>query len=65
VLGWALLTSYTFIFVAAVVIFLWFRLFLIPFEESELRALFGDQYKTYSDGTPAMIPFTKRRKRAR
>jgi protein-S-isoprenylcysteine O-methyltransferase Ste14 len=63
VLGWALLTAYTFVFVATLVLFLWFRLFLIPFEEKELYALFGEQYRTYSDKTPTMIPFTKRRRR--
>jgi len=65
VLGWAFLTAYTYIFVATLVLFLWFRLFLIPFEEKELYALFGDQYRAYSDETPTMIPFTKRRRRAR
>lgn len=63
VLGWALLTGYTFLFVATLVVFMWFRLFLIPFEEKELHALFGDQYRTYADETPTMIPFTKRRRR--
>lgn len=63
ILGWALLTAYSFLFVATLVLFLWFRLFLIPFEEKELHALFGEQYRAYSDETPAMIPFTKRRRR--
>ncbi len=62
ILGWALLTAYTYIFVATLVVFLWFRFYLIPFEEKELYALFGGQYRTYSDETPTMIPFTKRRK---
>lgn len=63
VLGWALLAAYTFLFVATLIVFLWFRFFLIPFEEKELHALFGDQWKTYADATPTMIPFTKRRRR--
>lgn len=62
ILGWALLTTYTYIFVATLLAFLWFRFYLIPFEEKELYALFGDQYRAYSDETPTMIPFTKRRK---
>ena len=62
VFGWALLTAYTFILVASVVLLLWFSLVLIPFEERELRVLFGDQWKKYSDETPALIPFTKRRR---
>jgi len=63
VLGWAILTSYAFIFVATVVILLWFGLVVIPFEERELRALFGEEYRRYSDETPMIIPFTKRKKR--
>jgi len=62
VLGWAIFTSITFIFVAALVVFLWFRLLLIPFEERELNALFGEEYKRYSETTPTMIPFTARKK---
>lgn len=60
-LGWALLTAYTYIFVATLVVFLWFRFYLIPFEEMELYVLFGNQYRTYSDETPTMVPFIKRR----
>jgi protein-S-isoprenylcysteine O-methyltransferase Ste14 len=63
VLGWAMLTAYTFVFVATVVILLWFGLVLIPFEERELQALFGEEWKRYSDQTPMLIPFTKREKR--
>lgn len=62
VLGWAMLSAYTFVFVATVVLLLWFGLFLIPFEEKELRALFGDEWRNYSEQTPMLIPFTKRRK---
>lgn len=63
VLGWGLLTSSTFVLVSTVVIFIWFRLFVIRFEEKELRALFGAQFKQYADEVPAMIPFTKLRRR--
>jgi protein-S-isoprenylcysteine O-methyltransferase Ste14 len=61
-LGWAMVSSLTFVMVATVVVFLWFRLLLIPFEEKELRALFGDEYRKYCDQVPTMVPFTKRRK---
>jgi len=61
--GWAILSSSTFVLVATVVVFAWFRFLLIPFEEKELNALFGDQYRKYCDATPAMVPFTKRKKR--
>ena len=62
VFGWGLLTSSTFVLIAFVIILLWFRLVLIPFEERELQALFGDQYSRYMKDTPMLIPFTKRRR---
>ena len=61
VLGWALLSAYTFVLVATVVLLLWFGLFLIPFEERELLALFGDEWKRYAERTPMLIPFSKRK----
>jgi protein-S-isoprenylcysteine O-methyltransferase Ste14 len=63
VLGWGLLTGYSFVLVATVVLLLWFGLFLIPFEERELQALFGEEWTKYSEQTPMLIPFTKRRKK--
>jgi len=65
VFGWALVSANTFVFVATLALFLWFRVFLIPFEERELQALFGDQWKRYSEETPMLIPFTKGRARRR
>ncbi len=62
VLGWALFTESTAVLVATVALLLWFGLFLIPFEERELLALFGDEWKAYAERTPMLIPFTKRRK---
>jgi protein-S-isoprenylcysteine O-methyltransferase Ste14 len=62
VFGWAILTAYTFVFVATVIILLWFSLVLIPFEERELYALFGEQWKKYAESTPMLFPFTKRKK---
>jgi hypothetical protein len=43
----------------AVFLFLWFRFVLIPFEEKELVAIFGDQYPKYMKRVPCIIPFTK------
>lgn len=60
VLGLGFLTAYSFVFVTALVVFLWFRLVLTPFEEKELRALFGTQWDRYAEEVPMMIPFTKR-----
>jgi protein-S-isoprenylcysteine O-methyltransferase Ste14 len=62
VLGWALFTATTYFFITTLLLMIWFRFVLIPFEEKELRALFGDQYKRYMKNTPMLIPFTKRRK---
>jgi protein-S-isoprenylcysteine O-methyltransferase Ste14 len=64
VLGFALLGTYTFVFIATLALLLWFSLILIPFEEKELRTLFGEQWVRYSEETPMLVPFTKRRKRA-
>jgi protein-S-isoprenylcysteine O-methyltransferase Ste14 len=61
VLGWAILSSSTFVFVATVVLLLWFGLVLIPFEERELKALFGEQWVKYVDETPMLIPLGKRK----
>lgn len=63
VLGWALLTATTFLFVATLVILLWFAGLIIPFEERELKALFGEEWDRYSEETPMLFPFTKRKKR--
>lgn len=60
--GWAFVGGYSFVFVAALMILLWFRFVLIPFEERELRALFGDQYARYANEVPMLVPFTKRKR---
>ena len=62
VVGWALLTSYSFIFVAIPVVFVFLTYVIARFEEKELRALFGAQYEAYSRDVPMMLPFTKLRK---
>jgi protein-S-isoprenylcysteine O-methyltransferase Ste14 len=64
VLGWALFGAYSFVFVATLVLLIWFTLVLIPFEERELRALFGYEWVRYSQETPMLIPLTKRKTRA-
>ena len=60
--GWALYGEYTFVFVATIVLLIWFGLILIPFEERELHVLFGEQWGRYAQETPMLIPFTKRKK---
>ncbi|HKT21108.1 MAG TPA: isoprenylcysteine carboxylmethyltransferase family protein [Nitrososphaerales archaeon] len=61
--GSALFAASPFLAVAALVFLGWFVLVLIPYEESELRALFGEEWARYSEETPMLVPFTKRRKR--
>ena len=56
--GLGLLFSFVFLFFASLFVFLWFRFILIPFEEKELVALFGAQYKNYVRQVPSIIPFT-------
>ena len=46
-IGLWLLLDYTFLFFGAFFLFLFFRFVLIPFEEKELVAIFGDQYQNY------------------
>ena len=56
--GWWLVLGFTFLFFGALFLFLWFRFVLIPFEEKELMAIFGDEYKNYMKQVPGIIPFT-------
>ncbi len=43
VFGWGLVTATTYVLIASAAMLIWFRFVQIPFEESELCALFGDQ----------------------
>lgn len=63
ILGTALLTGSTPICVAAVAFLTWFTLVMIPFEERELRALFGSEWTRYCETTPMFVPFTRRKQR--
>lgn len=62
VFGWALVGGETFVLVGAVGVLFWFALVLIPFEEKELKALFGEEYSRYMDRVPMLIPLTKRKR---
>jgi len=59
IFGYGFLSGSTSTFLATFIILLWFWLVQIPFEEKEMRALFGEQYVTYMHVTPMLIPFTK------
>jgi protein-S-isoprenylcysteine O-methyltransferase Ste14 len=60
--GWGLASASGFVLLGSLLLLLWFRLILIPLEERELRALFGEQYRKYSDEVPMLVPFTKRKR---
>ena len=54
--GWWLVLDYTFLLFFAGFMTLWFNFVVAPFEERELRALFGAQYETYAQTTPRFFP---------
>jgi protein-S-isoprenylcysteine O-methyltransferase Ste14 len=60
-LGWWLLLDYTFILPMAFCFLLWFNLVVIPFEEAELMALYGEQYAAYMKAVPKFFPSLRRR----
>ena len=62
--GWWLVLDYTFILFTVGIVALWFGLVVAPFEERELRALFGEEYASYARRTPRFIPFSRRRNSA-
>jgi len=62
-LGWWLLLDYTFLLVSATLLLVWFNFVVAPFEERELRAIFGEEYERYAREVPKIIPLTMRRKK--
>jgi len=63
VFGFCVLLSSGTILLWGVVVTLWFAIVLIPFEERELDALFGESYRAYRKQVPMLFP-TGRRFRA-
>ncbi len=61
-LGIGLVTDHTFALVGGILINLWFYFGVGPFEERELRALFGPAYEEYSEATPRILPLPRRRR---
>lgn len=60
-LGWWLVVNYTFLLFMALFYFLWFNVVVIPFEEHELRALFGEEYEAYAKSVPRFFPLLRSR----
>ena len=61
--GWWLILDLTFLAFCAGFMALWFSLVVAPFEERELRTLFGEQYDRYTRTTPRFIPSSRRQNR--
>jgi protein-S-isoprenylcysteine O-methyltransferase Ste14 len=62
-LGWWLLLDFSFLLLSTFLLLLWFNFVVAPFEEKELRVMFGEEYEQYAKGVPKIIPFTIRRKK--
>ncbi len=60
-LGIGLAVDHTFALIGATLLCLWFAFVIAPFEERELKALFGPAYEHYMRTTPRMIPLPGRR----
>lgn len=61
-LGWYLLLDLTFLLFSTMLLLLYFNYVVAPFEEAELKAIFGEQYEKYTEEVPRLIPFTKHHK---
>jgi len=59
-IGWWLLLDYSFLLLSTILLLLWFNYVVAPFEEKELRAIFGEEYVKYAKQVPRIIPFVKR-----
>jgi protein-S-isoprenylcysteine O-methyltransferase Ste14 len=62
VLGAYVLLGSTALIVSATLLLVWLNFVVTPFEEKELRAIFGENYNRYARRVPKIIPFTKRPK---
>lgn len=58
--GIALLADHPWVYLGALALALWFSLVLAPFEERELRALFGPAYDAYMRKTRRFLPVARR-----
>lgn len=60
-LGIAVLVDHSWAYLGALALGLWFALVLAPFEERELRALFGPAYSEYSRTVRRFLPIKRAR----
>ena len=61
VLGIGVLTDHTWALLGAVLLCLYFAFVVAPFEEHELKALFGRDYEEYMRVTPRIVPLPWRK----
>lgn len=59
-LGTWLVLDHSQLIFSAFLLLLWFNFVVAPYEEKELVAIFGQQYREYAKRTPKIIPFTAR-----
>jgi protein-S-isoprenylcysteine O-methyltransferase Ste14 len=59
--GIAILVDHPWAYLGALFLAVWFAAVLAPFEERELRALFGPPYNDYARSTHRFLPFHRRR----
>jgi protein-S-isoprenylcysteine O-methyltransferase Ste14 len=55
-LGFGFVLGLSFLFVSALGLLIWFNLLVIPYEEKEMKALFGKDYIIYTRMVPSFIP---------
>jgi protein-S-isoprenylcysteine O-methyltransferase Ste14 len=55
-LGFASVFGLSFLLVSTLDLLIWFSRVVIPYEEKEIKALFGQDYFTYTRMVPALIP---------
>ncbi len=60
-LGIGVLTDHTWALLGALILCVWFAYGIGPFEERELKALFGGAYEDYARMTPRIVPIPWRR----
>ncbi len=58
--GIAVLVDHPWAYLGALAVGLWFAVVLAPFEERELRSLFGHAYADYSRSVRRFLPFRRR-----
>jgi len=57
--GLWLLLDYSALLVTTILFLLWFNFVVAPFEERELRAIFGQDYEQYANRVPKIIPIRR------